>query len=513
MKKDPIFTYQTHVQLDEGGEAALAKAAEHLSLVERFLFADYARGKDISLLKSEYLQKHGITARQFNAIRLQLEGKIESIVKLRDEQIARLPSEIEKVKKLIVSLKKKNKEPSVIDKKIWKQERLEKKLSGLLEDKRLGKVRLCFGSQKLFRAQFHLEENGYLSHEEWKEDWDKKRNDSFFTLGSKDEMAGNQTCVATLCEDGTLTLKLRLPDALKLEHGRYLIIEKVYFAYGHAAVVAALESCEQRQKLKSEGNTSHTLYGQAISYRFKQGDNNKWYVFASTSLAPVATCTHKERGTIGIDINADHIALVETGANGNPIYAKCFPLTTYGKSSEQAEALIGDVVAQVVSHAIDVQKPLVLEDLDFTEKKESLKKSSNASYARMLSSFVYNKIITSVQSRGYRTGVEVLSVNPAFTSVIGRIKYAVRYGLTIHEAAALCIARRGLGVSEKMPRRLDHIPTGKGDYVSLTLPARNRAKNKRPSWTELSKKLRAELAARVWAKKKEPIHRSSKRAA
>ena len=33
-------------------------------------------------------------------------------------------------------------------------------------------------------------------------------------LGSKDELAGCQLCQATIAEDGSLTLKLRLPDAL-----------------------------------------------------------------------------------------------------------------------------------------------------------------------------------------------------------------------------------------------------------------------------------------------------------
>ena len=36
----------------------------------------------------------------------------------------------------------------------------------------------------------------------------------FFVLGSKDERAGCQLCVATVQDDGTLTLRLRLPDAL-----------------------------------------------------------------------------------------------------------------------------------------------------------------------------------------------------------------------------------------------------------------------------------------------------------
>ena len=39
-------------------------------------------------------------------------------------------------------------------------------------------------------------------------------------------------CVASIADDGTLTLRLRLPDCLAGEHGKYLVIEGVQFAYG-----------------------------------------------------------------------------------------------------------------------------------------------------------------------------------------------------------------------------------------------------------------------------------------
>ena len=41
-------------------------------------------------------------------------------------------------------------------------------------------------------------------------------------------------------------------------------------------------------------------------------------------------------------------------------------------------------------------------------------------YSRMLSSFRYSKIKAYFISHGYRQGVEVIQVNPAYSSVIGR---------------------------------------------------------------------------------------------
>lgn len=451
--------------------------------------------------------------RQFNAVRVQLEGKIDSVIKQREKRLISLGSLIESTKEKIATLEKKGKKRLLLHKKKRKLHHLEHKQAALLEDKKKGVVRLCFGSQKLFRAQQNLEKNGYSSHEEWKEDWIRSRNSSFFVMGSKDETAGNQTCKATICEDGTFTLLLRLPDALAHGEEKYLVIEKVRFAYGHETIVAALKSCQKRQELKSKKDPAYTHYGQAISYRFKLGKKNRWYIFASTSLQTPEVCTDKKRGAVGIDINANQIALVETDPLGNPIYTETIPLNTYGKSPDQSEALIGDAAAKIVAHAKKVKKPLVLEELDFSEKKKSLKEMKNTSYARMLSSFVYRKTIDMTQSRGYRSGVEVISVDPSFTSVIGRIKYALRYGLTIHESAALCIARRGSGFSEKIPSRLDRIPTGEGDFIALTPPVRKCAEHKKSSWRKLSKKLKAELAAHFWAKKKDSICRRASRAA
>ena len=116
------------------------------------------------------------------------------------------------------------------------------RLAGLEADIAAGLVRLCFGSKRLWRKQHDLEANGYGSHEEWLSEWQAARSDEFFVLGSRDETAGCQLCVASIADDGTLTLRLRLPDCLAEQHGKYLVIEGVRFAYGHGQVLAALGS-------------------------------------------------------------------------------------------------------------------------------------------------------------------------------------------------------------------------------------------------------------------------------
>ena len=314
-------------------------------------------------------------------------------------------------------------------------------------------------------------------------------------LGSRDETAGCQLCVASIAADGTLTLRLRMPDCLAKQHGKYLVMPGVRFAYGREQVLAALQSnaefagCRREHGAKTARATG---LGQAISYRFKR-DVKGWRVFATTQMMNVPAVTDRRRGGIGVDLNADHLAVAETDGSGNYLRAWRVPLVSYGKSSHQAEALIGNAVASVVEYAKEVGKPVVIERLDFVQKRAALAGESRR-YSRMLSSFSYGKVKAYFLSRGYRQGVEVHQVNPAFSSVIGRVKFMERYGLSVHQAAALALARRLLGCSERIPRRWV-APIGNGVQVAFTVPARKRVKHVWTHWGAVLGQLRPALAA------------------
>ena len=281
----------------------------------------------------------------------------------------------------------------------------------------------------------------------------------------------------------------------RAEHGKYLTIEGVRFAYGHEQVLAALQSnaeYAQYRREHGEKEARSTALGQAISYRFKR-DGRGWRVFAPTRMMDVPVVTDQCLGAIGVDLNADHLAVAETDASGNCLRAWRVPLVTYGKSSRQAEALIGDAVASVVQYARDAGKPIVIQRLDFRQKKAMLEGESRR-YIRMLSSFSHGKIKAYFISRGYRKGVEVHQVNPVFSSVIGRVKFMERYGLSAHQAAALALARRLLGCSERIPRRRV-CPVGNGVQVAFTVPARKRVKHVWAYWGAVLGQLRPALAA------------------
>ena len=505
-----IATYQTRVSVYTGvdrstGDAALSAYAELYGRVERKLFAEVAAGRSAASLKSAYLKRYGVPARMFNAVRVSLDGKIAAVresMKLRYDSLERRIAQAEKQ----IAEANDRGLANVAHHKKRRLASLRQRLASLDADMAAGKVRLCFGSKRLWRKQHSLEVNGCANHGEWLRDWRDARSDEFFVLGSRDETAGCQLCVVSIADDGSLTLRLRMPDCLAGQHGKYLIIEGVRFAYGHGQMLAALQSNAEYvayRRQHGEKDARATGLGQAISYRFKR-DAKGWRVFATTQMMDVPVVTDKQHGVIGVDVNADHLAVAETDASGNYLKAWRLSLVTYGKSTHQAEAIIGDAVASVVEYAQNVGKPIVIEKLDFRRKKVSLEGESRR-YSRMLSSFSYGKIKAYFISRGYREGVEVHQVNPAYSSVVGRGKFMERYGLSVHQAAALVLARRMLGCSERIPRRRV-FPVGNGVHVAFTVPARKRVKHVWAYWGAISGQLRPALAAqhRLGKRKRRP---------
>src|SRR4030065_2888437 len=71
------------------------------------------------------------------------------------------------------------------------------------------------------------------------------------------------------------------------------------------------------------------------------------------------------------------------------------------------------------------------------------------------------------------------------TSIIGKVKFETRYGISGHQAAALTIARRFLGCSEKLPRHSVKIYNGKADPVTFFPPVRNRKKHEWSDWGKI----------------------------
>ena len=99
-----VFTYQTRLLDHEENFDALEEYASLYGSIERSLFEDLKR-YDLNAVKQLYLECFGITARQFNAIRISLEGKIEAAKQSLIANIARLHEKIAALSKKIPKIK------------------------------------------------------------------------------------------------------------------------------------------------------------------------------------------------------------------------------------------------------------------------------------------------------------------------------------------------------------------------------------------------------------------------
>ena len=121
-----------------------------------------------------------------------------------------------------------------------------------------------------------------------------------------------------------------------------------------------------------------------------------------------------------------------------------------GLPSGKQDAQIVDASLQLATLASTFACPIVCEELDFSAKKEELSERGRK-YARMLSSWAYSRFYELLESILSNRGIYLMRVNPAYSSVIGLVKYARQYGLASDEAAAMAIARRGMRLTEKIP--------------------------------------------------------------
>ncbi|UNC91732.1 IS200/IS605 family accessory protein TnpB-related protein [Candidatus Contubernalis alkaliaceticus] len=181
-------------------------------------------------------------------------------------------------------------------------------------------------------------------------------------------------------------------------------------------------------------------------------DKGDYYIFKAVVHIPSNKNINysKEDGLIGVDINYDHLAVVEIDRFGNILNKKVLKFNLEEKTTGQSVKIIENIAIQLIDIANKKNKPIVLEDLNTTDSKSKLAYGSKKAN-RKITQFAYKKIIDAIQSRAHKVGIAIFLVNPAYTSQMGKFKYMKPKGLSVHLAAAYVIARRKMGFSEKVP--------------------------------------------------------------
>ena len=422
----------------------------------------------ITVLKKKYQAEYGINARQFNSVRVCLDSIVKSKKELilieLEEKKSKIESYLNKLTKLENDKKTVFEELSLLSmndirfkstlKKYhgiknsihYTKRKLKKytdKVSKLERDVNNKIVRICFGSKELFQKQFKLEENNYKSHEEWLCDWKNARSNQCFFLGSSDESYGNMNCQY----DKNNILKIKTASALEERFGDYIIVEDVYFKYGQENI----DYCKEFEYRFSPSYNKVKYFNGALNYRFIRNEFG-WYLHCSCDVKEPEKITDSRLGGIGIDFNVNFVSVTFVDRFGNPLDELNLKYHMYGKTSNQIDAKLGDLSKELCDLGKYYGVPIYIEDLCFAKAKRNIDKGKR--YNRMINGFPYSKFKTYLTQRCKRHGVEIIEVNPSFTSIIGQFKFMKKYGLSSHGAAACMIVRKGMKFkTEKIPKK------------------------------------------------------------
>lgn len=393
---ETVITVQSKlIETDYSILKDLCHTQQHLS---RLLFNHLNKTKvekdTFNELQREYIEKYNIHARMFKSIWKDINGKLSSI-------------------------KSNNKNYKEIDKERLKVEKKKKiknyKLINKLKQK-VYKVSSIWGSKKLHNQRYNTQ-----NLNQWKEEWNRKRNHIYTIIGSKDETHGN-----SLCQLQSLNkLILTLPKCLQEKYNQKYLELKVNFNYDN----------KQYQYLFNAINNK-----QALTFKIIEKDKG-WHVNISFTLNN--ECNYQESG-LGIDMNYNLINTCQVKKDGNPHSFKDYKFNIEETSKHQNNQLLSDIANEIVMTAKANNKNVIIEELDL---KKVLKN-------RKISMIAYNKFFSLLKSKCVKEGVMLIGVKPDYTSFIGKVKYEVRFGRTIHSVASYVIGRRGMNVSEKLPNSI-----------------------------------------------------------
>ncbi len=396
-------------------------------------------------------QTYKINKRQANGIIASAKGRLDSSLECRKNHLKQLYGKLKSVKKWIKTTQSKiSSAKKFYAKPNWKNS----KSSCLLP----AACYLDSGKTHLQGLRFRLhQKQRYKAHLERKIEAYKTSSiqvkvpqNNVLVVGSKDEKFGNQN----VQWDGE-KLRFTVPYCLINKHGKYVTTTFPQF----------------------EGKTNRMPFYGAKTWHFylKEG---KWV--AAVSFTPVKVprvSLDVREGVIAIDDNPSALGWVHLDPDGNLTHHGQIPLLQ-GLPRGKHQAQLVEACLQLCYLAMAFKCPIVKEDLDFEGKKERLRESGQK-YARMLSGWAYNRFDELLSCILANRGIELIRVNPAYTSVMGMVKYARQYGLSSSEASAIAIGRRGMRLSERLPDSINALLDVKSDKHVWSL------------WNQLNKLIRS----------------------
>ncbi|EEP60401.1 transposase, OrfB family [Sulfurihydrogenibium yellowstonense SS-5] len=311
--------------------------------------------------------------------------------------------------------------------------------------------KLIFGSRKLFEQ---LKKNHLTGkrRKELKTKWKESRQGNLYSRGDKSKQ-------------GNLNLRFQwINDEL------YLRINTGDRQYIYAKVIRDVKKEKDKwiEFLFILENAYQTNQWFSYSVRLKVKNGNVYaFISVEEELPPITI--KKDNGIIGIDVNAYpfHLALAFTSKDGNLEKYQSISLNELLEAnSEKRQYLEWQIAHKIIKIAKEENKAISIEDLNKLPKG---KRGDGFVKLRIrLQKWSYKRLLYKIEVLAKRNGIELVKVNPAYTSLIGKLKYSPQYNIDKDIAGAYVIARRGLGYKEKLTKNYKEL-LNDTDFLSYTI--------------------------------------------
>ncbi len=300
--------------------------------------------------------------------------------------------------------------------------------------------KLIFGGRKLFEKlrSYHLSK---ARKRAYRREWREKRQGNLYSRGDKSKK-------------GNLNLRFVFE-----KEGMSLRINTGSREYVYAKVIRGARRERDRwidfcwNLLIAENNGRYFPY--SVELKLREGE---LYAFVSCEeFLPKKEITI-DWGAIGIDVNASpfHVAWSEVDEEGKlKSYGRIELSELIGKSKRRRQNLLWEIAHRIVEIAKSRGRAIAMENLKKLPKGR--RGDGRGKLRRRFQHFIYRGILEKVEILAKREGIEVKKVFPAYTSVVGALKYSPQYLIDKDVAGAYVIGRRGMGFQERLPKHYERL--------------------------------------------------------
>ena len=387
-----------------------------------------------------YLQSScGITRRTAGSIISDAQGRFNSLKELKRYEAKQLERKINYLEKQLIPklvekrnnnskllqsenpaslTKRRNLRLKIVAKKN-KLNRLKQRLSNLNYQLESGRLKLCFGTKKLLKQNYDKFVN--------------QRDNRITFIGAKEETSCNQLLQLTCNRKNNQFL-----IQLRKDFGGYksakdndkYVCGKVYFNHHKNRIVSILK------------NKNSPLFYRIIK------KNGRYYIYCTFEVQVdtnnFVTCS--DYGTIGLDFNKGFVTLSETNQYGHLVQTKLLPYRF--KAGNKTKTDLQCIANRVIALAYQTGKDICIENLNFKVTKSETETKQCKQYNEMIHSLAYRQFTDIIESAAYRNNVNLIKVNPAWTSWLAEKLYCPTMKLNVHVGASYVIARRGQGYKD-----------------------------------------------------------------